>query len=400
MGSVCSCKRDHYADENITRRGFSGRYFKFGSKWLESSLFLPAACCQFQQSHCPSLMEVCICKICEDIDKYRSFSMLPRDISQLIFNHLVDSCSLSDSCIEAFRDCALHDMCMREHMRVNNKWMDVISSQGSSLLSAYISSAEVTDFGLSLLRNCSNLQALGLDCCDKISSRGIKHIAGFTDLTYLSFRKCNGISAESMKSLSGSMKLVKLEFERCPLVHGGFIHLEGLTNLESLTIRNCKFITDSDLKPLAGLVNLKELQISCIDITNVGVSYLRDLYKLVVLNLEGSVVTASCLDYLTALTSLKSLNVNRCHLLDDGCEKFSALSSLKELNLGFNNITDTCLVQLKGMTKLEGLYLDSCRISNDGLAHLAGIRKHSLFPLPSFLCLALCCSVTHLLFLH
>lgn len=70
MGSVCSCKRDHYADENITRRGFSGRYFKFGSsKWLESSLFLPDACCQFQQSSCPSLMELCVCKICE-VTKY------------------------------------------------------------------------------------------------------------------------------------------------------------------------------------------------------------------------------------------------------------------------------------------------------------------------------------------
>ncbi|KAF3663056.1 hypothetical protein FXO38_10822 [Capsicum annuum] len=60
----------------------------------------------------------------------------------------------------------------------NDKWMDVIYSQGSSLLSVYISSTKVTDFGLSLLRNCSNLQALGLDCCDKISARGIKHIDG------------------------------------------------------------------------------------------------------------------------------------------------------------------------------------------------------------------------------
>ncbi|CAN4103587.1 unnamed protein product [Withania somnifera] len=179
MGGVCSCKRDHYADENITRRGLSGRYFKFGSsKWLESSLFLPAACCQVQRNSCPPLMDLCILKISENLDKYRSFSMLPRDISQLIFNHLVDSCSLSDNCIEAFRDCALHDMCMGGCSIVNDKWMDVISSQGSSLLSAYISSTEVTDFGLRLLRNCSNLQALGLDCCNKISARGIEHIGG------------------------------------------------------------------------------------------------------------------------------------------------------------------------------------------------------------------------------
>ncbi|KAJ8568658.1 hypothetical protein K7X08_028191 [Anisodus acutangulus] len=230
-------------------------------------------------------MELCIRKICEDIDKYQSSSILPRDISQLIFSHLVDSCSLSDNCIEEFRDCALH---------------------AKSLICAW---ENVRD----LLWNCSNLQALGLDCCDKISAHGIKHVGGFTNLTYLGFRKCCGPSAEAMKTLSGLMKLVKLEFERCPLIHGGLVHLEGLTNLESLTIRSCKW-----------LVNFKELQISCNDITNVGVSYLRDLDKLVVLNLEGFDVTASCLVYLTAFTSLKSLNLNRCRQIDDGCEKFSA----------------------------------------------------------------------------
>lgn len=67
---------------------------------------------------------------------------------------------------------------MGECTQVKDNWMDVISSQGSSLLSAYIAGTEVTDIGLSLLRNCSNLQALGLDCCDKISDGDIKHITG------------------------------------------------------------------------------------------------------------------------------------------------------------------------------------------------------------------------------
>lgn len=38
---------------------------------------------------------------------YRSFSMLPRDISQQIFNELVESHCLMESSLEAFRDCAL-----------------------------------------------------------------------------------------------------------------------------------------------------------------------------------------------------------------------------------------------------------------------------------------------------
>ena len=43
----------------------------------------------------------------QDISKYSSFSVLPRDISQQIFNELVESHCLSDSSLEAFRDCAL-----------------------------------------------------------------------------------------------------------------------------------------------------------------------------------------------------------------------------------------------------------------------------------------------------
>lgn len=43
----------------------------------------------------------------QDIDKCSSFSMLPRDISQQIFNELVLSHSLTDDYLEAFRDCAL-----------------------------------------------------------------------------------------------------------------------------------------------------------------------------------------------------------------------------------------------------------------------------------------------------
>lgn len=43
----------------------------------------------------------------QDISKYSTFSMLPKDISQQIFNELVESHCLSDSSLEAFRDCAL-----------------------------------------------------------------------------------------------------------------------------------------------------------------------------------------------------------------------------------------------------------------------------------------------------
>lgn len=56
--------------------------------------------------------------------------------------------------------------------------MDVISSQGSSLFSIHLSSSDVTDVGLSQLKNCSNLQALSLDNFDNISEHGLNQLVG------------------------------------------------------------------------------------------------------------------------------------------------------------------------------------------------------------------------------
>lgn len=43
----------------------------------------------------------------KDINKYSTLSMLPRDLSQQIFDDLVYSQCLTDSILENFRDCAL-----------------------------------------------------------------------------------------------------------------------------------------------------------------------------------------------------------------------------------------------------------------------------------------------------
>jgi len=56
--------------------------------------------------------------------------------------------------------------------------MDVISSQGKSLLSLDISCSDVSDSGLVLLRGCSNIQSLKFNYCDQISEYGLENISG------------------------------------------------------------------------------------------------------------------------------------------------------------------------------------------------------------------------------
>lgn len=179
MGGSCSRKRDQVVDQRNLHRGLSGRYCKNGSsKWLGTSLGRPVADVEQGRGKCPSLMDLCIGKICEDIDKYTDFSMLPRDISQQIFNELVSSQRLTDAYLRAFRDCALQDMYLGEYPGVNDSWMNVISSQGASLLSVDLSGSDVTDSGLTPLKDCTNLRALSFNFCDNISDSGLRSING------------------------------------------------------------------------------------------------------------------------------------------------------------------------------------------------------------------------------
>ncbi|KAJ0029818.1 hypothetical protein Pint_13845 [Pistacia integerrima] len=179
MGGICSRKRDQQVVEDGVQRGVSRLYLRScSSKWLRASFPRPAMESKPGGVSCPSLMELCIDNICEDIDKYTSFSMLPRDISQQIFNELIFSHGLTDASVEAFRDCALEDVLLGEYPGVKDSWMDVIASQGSSLLSVDLCGSDVTDTGLGLLKDCTNIQALTFNYCDKISELGLKHISG------------------------------------------------------------------------------------------------------------------------------------------------------------------------------------------------------------------------------
>ncbi|XP_039033868.1 uncharacterized protein LOC120169853 [Hibiscus syriacus] len=175
MGVACSRKRDQPGDVDDFHRGVSGRYCKNGSsKWLATTFTRPVLEIQREKRKCPSLLEYALTEYGRT-DNYGSFSMLPRDLSQQIFNELVNSQSLTDVSLEAFRDCALQDLHLGDYPRVNENWMDAISTQGSSLLSVDLSGSDITDSGLIYLKDCMNIQGLNINYCDQISDRGLKN---------------------------------------------------------------------------------------------------------------------------------------------------------------------------------------------------------------------------------
>ncbi|PHT54751.1 hypothetical protein CQW23_03237 [Capsicum baccatum] len=85
---------------------------------------------------------------------------------------------LTNISLEAFRDCDLQDLNMGEYPGLNNRWMDVISSQGSSLLSLDLPGSDVIDLALTYLKDCKNMQELNRNYCDHITDHWVENISG------------------------------------------------------------------------------------------------------------------------------------------------------------------------------------------------------------------------------
>ena len=77
-------------------------------------------------------------------------------------------------CYSAFKQ----DFYLGEYPGVNDSWMQTISSQGPSVLSVDLSGSDVTDYGMTYLKDCTNLLTLNLNHCDQISDHGLEYING------------------------------------------------------------------------------------------------------------------------------------------------------------------------------------------------------------------------------
>ncbi|CAI9277807.1 unnamed protein product [Lactuca saligna] len=113
-----------------------------------------------------------------------------------------------------------------------------ISSQGSSLLSAYLSSSDVTDYGLLHIKEGKNVEALNLNFYEHISDVGLGFITGLSNLISLSLKKNTNITTKG-----------------CSGIHGGLVHLRGLHKLALLNMERFP-ITATCLDLLSDLVAL------------------------------------------------------------------------------------------------------------------------------------------------
>lgn len=97
---------------------------------------------------------------------------------------------------------------------------------------------------------------------------------------------------------------------------------------------------------------------------------IKDLTRLVHLNLRGAEVTDDGLVNLANQKTLIRLHLEKTKITDKGLEQLKGIENLEYLNLYGTEITDAGLVHLEGLKKLKSLYLWQTKVTDAGVEKL------------------------------
>ncbi len=149
---------------------------------------------------------------------------------------------------------------------------------------------KVTDAGLSVLKDLSQVPALTLVGCKLVTDSGLETFASLDKLIWLDLSLTN-ITDDGLAHLRGLKKLQGLELNLTQVTDGGLKNLSGLDELQSLGLIKTN-VTDAGLKYLRALKGHRELHLAKTKVTDAGLANLEGLRQLRVLNLIQTEVTA------------------------------------------------------------------------------------------------------------
>src|SRR5262249_42840793 len=117
-------------------------------------------------------------------------------------------------------------------------------------------------------------------------------LKAFPELRTVKLGEGFNITEKDMRCLAGLTQLQELAFSKGMITSEGLKHLQGLTNLRSLNLSWNNDVTDEGLRYLRRLSNLRRLDLAvCTEITDKGVAHLRGLTNLRQLDLGDTKIS-------------------------------------------------------------------------------------------------------------
>ncbi|GMH38677.1 hypothetical protein BSKO_06561 [Bryopsis sp. KO-2023] len=235
----------------------------------------------------------------------------------------------------------------------------------------------ITDVAIDHLLTMSSLRRMYLP--PSISGDGLSPLTALQQLTHLEWcledsMDSDLVALESFPSLvSLSLLNASLSFSKRNLKDKGLRLIAGLTNLTALDIRAAHWITSAGLLCLSSLSRLTTLRIThCHRVKGSGFGFLKSTRKLRLLDLTGCYqLSDEALGNMSGLIHLRRLYLDCCNkITDEGLKSLAAVPSLTQLTLG-GGVTDEGLGVLRHLPNLDHVGIAwSTRITDKGISKL------------------------------
>jgi len=216
------------------------------------------------------------------------------------------------------------------------------------------SGGPISDEGLLYLSQLQHLEELVV-CGDRITARGIAHLASIPNLKRFSLLS-ETLDDDVFTAVATIRSLTQLNlFSYQGLTVTGLNQLNRLSGLKDLEV---DVIQDNSGLDLSGLTGLESLNLGIRDPADREDSTLRD-------------EDMACLANLTKLKRFLTSS-RQAYLTDAGTSHLAGLTELDRLSVGGPQLTDTTLSYLSNMKKLKTLHVTG-NFTDQGLRHLEGL---------------------------
>ncbi|HCS53707.1 hypothetical protein [Rubinisphaera sp.] len=233
----------------------------------------------------------------------------------------------------------------------------------------------ITNAGLQQLTQLDRLEYLGI-VGTQVTREGLVILKEFPALTEVSISP-RGVTAQDLAHVRQCENLETLGLFGSPMIDDrGMEEISKISSLKSLQIVEAK-ISNQGIESLSNLPLLKDLQLIGHTglVTSEGLIELSKIKSLQNLTLVQYPVDRAVLNALAMLPELKSLDLSNNPMRPEWIDKFKDFQFLKTLSLVNCDLTDECIPVLKKLKHLETLTLPLNKFSDDGKQDLKESMK-------------------------
>lgn len=345
-----------------------------------------------------SLLQLCVETVAENIvnGKISSIKMLPQDLVQQVFDHLISNNRLTDTMIRTcFKDSSLVNLDLSKIRCLDDGWADTLmmlassapSTANSSLSSSPLPSQYIDETSLMLTSELSRSHS---NSDEEVSSNIDALRSKMTDAIEFENTQQNGDYLLNNKCDQFFYGIERIKLSSCRDVGIKTMHfVSRAPMLSELLLDGCVNVNDEMLESIKGNVRMRHLSLSgCIAITSQGLNKAISNYcSLQSLRLD-SCWNISKLSFLERLQSIETLSLGWCYNVgDQDVSVIKSLTNLTNLDISKTSITDSGLKDILSSDKREGskrtakplshLKLDGCNISGASLKLLGERSKSS-----------------------